>query len=95
MNAPHEINIHTAFGFAEQLGIAMPPTVEIFAVEAEDVRTLTEEMTERVAAAVEPLARELHTLLKERVKQSGAVKSGKEPEDPEPPARPYYSPWES
>jgi hydrogenase maturation protease len=90
LNAPHEINLHTAFGFAERLGIPMPGTVEIYAVEAADVRTLTEEMTPEVAASVEPLARELHAALKDRVSKSSGSKDGGETSPP----RPYYSPWE-
>lgn len=90
LNAPHEINIHTAFAFAERLGIPMPATVEIYAVEAGDVRTLSEEMTPAVAAAVEPLARELHTVLKEGSSESGGSKEA----DGGSPRQPYYSPWE-
>ncbi|MFI5168052.1 MAG: hypothetical protein ACHQQS_15700 [Thermoanaerobaculales bacterium] len=46
-----------AFELARALGIGMPETVEILAVEGGEMRTLGEEMTPPVAAAVRPLAR--------------------------------------
>ena len=59
----HEISIWEAFELARKMGIDMPETVDIFAVEGEDTLTMSEEMTPRVAAAVEPLARQIHAAL--------------------------------
>jgi len=59
----HEISITQAFQLAARMGIEMPRTVEIFAVEGGDTSTISEEMTPAVAAAVEPLAREIHSRL--------------------------------
>ena len=53
----HEMNVADAFELARALGIGMPETVEILAVEGGEMRTLGEEMTPPVAAAVQPLAR--------------------------------------
>lgn len=56
----HEISITAAFELAGRLGIPMPEQVEIYAVEAADTRTLSEQLTPDVAAAVEPLAQRLY-----------------------------------
>ena len=87
LTAAHEININTAFELAARMGVAMPGSVEIFAVEGQDVLTFSEEMTPAVTAAVEPLAREIHVLLKERSAKGG------EGNPHETPRRPFYSPW--
>lgn len=101
LNAAHEISIVTAFELAARLGIAMPRAVEIFAIEALDVRTLDEGLTEAVAASVEPLAAEIHGMLKARAagekgQRQGepSAPGGKEPGPDSPPRRPFYSPWE-
>jgi hypothetical protein len=62
----HEISIGEAFEFAARLGKEMPATVEIFGVEGGDTSTISEEMTPPVAATVEPLAREIHSMLAAR-----------------------------
>ena len=56
----HDISVADAFELASTLGTGMPGTVEIYAVEGEDMQTLSEEMTPAIAAAVPPLARALH-----------------------------------
>jgi hydrogenase maturation protease len=60
----HSIDIGTAFRLAEQVGIPMPPAVDLIAIEAGDTITISENMTSEVAAAVLPLARALHQELK-------------------------------
>lgn len=57
----HEVTVATAFEFAKIAGIPMPASVLIYAVEGDDMRTISETMTPAVAAAVEPLAQ---TILK-------------------------------
>jgi len=64
----HEISIGEAFEFAARLGKEMPATVEIFGVEGGDTSTISEQMTPPVAAAVEPLAREIHAMLAARAR---------------------------
>jgi hydrogenase maturation protease len=58
----HDISMADAFELAATLSIKMPETVEIYAIEGSDMKTLTEEMTPVVAAAVLPLALALHAL---------------------------------
>ncbi|MFI5167491.1 MAG: hydrogenase maturation protease [Thermoanaerobaculales bacterium] len=53
----HEMSVADAFELARTLGIAMPDTVEILAVEGGEMRTLGEGMTPPVSATVKPLAR--------------------------------------
>jgi hypothetical protein len=55
------------------MGIAMPRSVEIFAIEGGDTSTISEEMTPAVAAAVEPLAREIHALIAARQGSQGVL----------------------
>jgi hydrogenase maturation protease len=62
----HEISLSTAFELAAAMGIEMPRTLEILAVEGEDTSTISEEMTPLVAAAVQPLALRIHAALAER-----------------------------
>ncbi len=52
----HEVTVATAFEFAEMAGIPMPASVLIYAVEGQDMRTISESMTPAVEAVVEPLA---------------------------------------
>jgi len=62
----HEISIAEAFALAAHLGIDMPETVEIYAVEGGDTTTVSEQMTPPVEAAVLPLARRIHASLAKR-----------------------------
>lgn len=52
----HDMSIGVAFQLAEHLGIPMPSSVTIMAIEGEDTVTLHEGLTPRVAAAVETAA---------------------------------------
>jgi hydrogenase maturation protease len=95
LNAVHEINLDTALKLAEQLGIPMPAEVEIFAVEVGDVYTLSEKMSDEVAAVVKPLAREIH----ERAVQIAALLDSKSSQDENPgdehqKRQPFYTPPE-
>ncbi len=62
----HEISIGEAFELARRMGTQMPEKIDIFAVEGGDVSTMSEEMTPEVAAAVGPLARQIHAMLQGR-----------------------------
>ncbi len=66
LNAAHDLNIATAFELARRMEIPMPGTVEIFSVEGGDTRTLSERLTAPVSQAVEPLAKDIHLILKSR-----------------------------
>ena len=59
----HEISITEAYRLAALLDIRMPEDLEILAIEGADTRTISEQMTPEVAAAVQPLAREIHSRL--------------------------------
>jgi hypothetical protein len=68
----HEISIKVAFELAAKMGIEMPGTVNIFALEGGDTSTISEEMTPPVAAAVSPLARQIHLMLSARAARGSA-----------------------
>jgi hydrogenase maturation protease len=51
----HDMGLFTALEFGRLLGLEMPRRLSLFTVEAEDVLTVTEEMTPRVEAALGPL----------------------------------------
>jgi len=93
LNCVHEINLGTALALAEKLGIPMPGHIEIFAVEVSDVYTLSEEMSDDVAAVVKPLAMEIY----ERAEHLAAASDLKSPSDKNPdeePRQPFYAPPE-
>jgi hydrogenase maturation protease len=69
----HDISIADAFELASTLGTRMPGTVEIYAVEGGDTKTLTEEMTPPVTAVVAPLARSVHARAAEWVNDAHSV----------------------
>ena len=50
----HEISLPTALKLGRLLGYEMPEYIDVLAVEATDVQTLSEEMTPAVTAAVKP-----------------------------------------
>jgi len=54
----HDMNLPTALEMGHRLGLALPKSVEIFAIEAEDVVTFGETCTPAVAAAI-PIVTEL------------------------------------
>jgi len=49
----HQINLPTALEFGRKMGYAMPDDIQVLAVEAQDVTTLSERLTEPVAAAID------------------------------------------
>jgi hydrogenase maturation protease len=49
----HQISLPTALGLSKQFGIPMPDTIDVLAVEAQDIETLSESMTPAVAAAMD------------------------------------------
>jgi hydrogenase maturation protease len=50
--SPHDINLITALALGKKLGLAMPSTIDIFAVEVTETELFSEECTPPVAAAV-------------------------------------------
>jgi hydrogenase maturation protease len=59
----HDISLSQAFQLAERFGIRMPGEVVIFGIEAGEVHEFSEELTPPVAQVVDPLARQIHSLL--------------------------------
>ena len=60
----HEISLTGALRLAARLGIPMPDTIELYAIEAADTTTLTETMTPQVVAAAGSVASAIHAALK-------------------------------
>jgi hydrogenase maturation protease len=52
-SSAHSIGLHTALELGRELGYAMPTEVTVFAVEAVDIETFSEELSEPVAEAAE------------------------------------------
>ncbi len=52
LSAPHQINLITALELGRRLKLAMPREITIFAVEAEDIATFSEECTPAVEQAI-------------------------------------------
>ncbi len=48
----HQINLPTALEFGRKMGYHMPEDIQVLAVEAQDVTTLAEKLTEVVAASL-------------------------------------------
>lgn len=83
LNSIHEISLVTAFELAEKLGIPMPDSVEIYAIEGKDLFTLCEEMSREVAGVVEPLAKEIYESAKLRALETRSEDKNSTPENPE------------
>lgn len=90
----HELSIASAFKLAQRMGISLPEHVEIYAIEAGDVRTISEELTPAVAAAVQPLAARIYTRLQELVAAAGEGTEAGEGKAPDTPRRSFYDPRE-
>ncbi|MCX6641229.1 MAG: hydrogenase maturation protease [bacterium] len=54
LTTSHQISLPTALELGRQMGLQMPEVVDILAVEALDLETLSEEMTPAISASVEP-----------------------------------------
>jgi len=87
--AAHEISLNQAFELAQRIQVPMPSEVEIFAIEAAEVRALSEEMTPAVAAVVDPVAQQVHARLSEL---SSLYDLEDDDGDPSDQRRAYYSP---
>ena len=59
----HEVTVGHAFELGEISGVSMPKDVLIFAIEGSDMRTIAEQLTPEVAAAIEPLANDIVKLV--------------------------------
>jgi hydrogenase maturation protease len=50
----HEVNLPTAIKFGRELGMIMPDRIDVLAVEARDIETLSEKLTPQVEEALDP-----------------------------------------
>jgi hydrogenase maturation protease len=53
LTCSHEVNLPTALKFGRELGMIMPEKIDVIAVEASDIVTLSEKLTPRVEGALE------------------------------------------
>jgi hydrogenase maturation protease len=67
LTTSHQINLPTALELGKRLGYAMPEHIDILAVEARDLETLSEELTPSVRAAVSDALR----LVRDWITQNG------------------------
>lgn len=65
LTTAHQVDLPTALGLGEPLGLAMPSVVHILGVVVEDPETFGETMTPAVAAAVELAAGRVLSLLRQ------------------------------
>ena len=63
----HDMNLPTALEMGHRLGLTLPGTIEILAVEAEDVTTFGETCTPAVAAAIPVVTGLVLQLLKQEI----------------------------
>ncbi len=54
LTCSHQINLPTALKFGREMGISMPDRIDVLAIEAMDIQTLSEKLTPLVEAALEP-----------------------------------------
>jgi hydrogenase maturation protease len=66
----HDINFATALEFARQLNIPMPEKISIYAIEVENITTISEELTLKVQAAVEICVQEILKEIKEKTRKA-------------------------
>jgi len=60
----HTMNFATALELAHLLGAALPEQIDVFAIEVEDVETISEDCTPKLAARLPALADEIAQILK-------------------------------
>jgi hydrogenase maturation protease len=67
----HQINLPTAIAFGRKMGYVMPDDIQVLAVEAQDVTTLAERLTEPVAAALDEAASRVRSWVESKKQRSG------------------------
>ena len=71
----HQMSLPTALEFGKKLGVSMPLQIDVLAVEAEDVETLSEELSPPVAEAVNVALAKIHRWIQ---KQTGSTAHGED-----------------
>jgi hydrogenase maturation protease len=74
LTSSHQISLPTALELGKRLGYAMPEHLDILAVEAQDLETLSEELTPSVRAAVSDALR----LVRDWITQNGVEETSNE-----------------
>jgi hydrogenase maturation protease len=74
LTTSHQISLPTALELARLYGVAMPPSIEVLTVEADDLETLQEELTPQVAASVAPAQELIRGWVNVKVGQHASVK---------------------
>ena len=67
----HDVSVGDALALARVAGLPMPESIDIYAVEVEDIDKIGEGLTPGVASAVTTLARRIHRELTGRIDESG------------------------
>ena len=62
----HQMNLPTAIAFGRKMGYEMPEEIQVLAVEAQDVTTLAEKLTEPVEAALPDTLKRVRLWLDEK-----------------------------
>jgi hydrogenase maturation protease len=79
LTTSHQISLPTALELGKRLGYAMPETVDVVAVEAQDLETLSEELTPSVRNALQEALQHIRKWVSENAMEG--VEYGKDREE--------------
>ncbi len=89
----HDVNLATALELGRQMGMSVPEMLDIYAIEAADLKTFSESCTPKVAEAIPALAEQIAADIREkRVSSSVTSSPGVQPPHNEPRTRHQYVP---
>lgn len=71
----HDLNLATALEFGRQIGMAVPKRVDIYAIEATDLKTFSESCTPQIAAAIPTLAEQIAADIREKREESSDART--------------------
>lgn len=69
LTSSHQISLPTALELGRQFGYDMPGEIDVLAIEAEDVETISEEMTPSVVAALGSAENIVHKWIREKLEE--------------------------
>lgn len=72
----HDLNLATALEFGRQIGLAVPQRIDIYAIEATDLKTFSESCTPQVTAAIPTLAVQIAADIREKWEESSDARTG-------------------
>lgn len=73
----HQLSLPTALELGRRLGYSLPDRIDVLAVEAVDVYTLSEQLTPAVAAAVVPALERIDTWISDQKHKEGSNDIGR------------------